>query len=243
MRLPTTISNFRLIAITPVLAFLLTTAGFAGDDLTDKQASQKWQKLLEAVAAGQVSETNLPSAIPMSEFPAELFITDLELSAPSPPQMVKAVNNPESQPARLDTNGHWGEVLFGFQVGLRFSKSTFTNGEPVNAIVYLRNASDAQIFWPPIDGPEVGAVALSKMGILRSAETEPSGPSVKPYVILPHSQKRFTVRLDEIVAIKRPGEYQVWAQIPVAYPRNCPPGTKIKVYSAVAIIRITDSPE
>lgn len=240
MHQPIPFSDFRLVVITCALPLLFAIKGFAGGDLTEEHPSQKWQKLLEAVAAGRVSETNLPSAIPMSEFPAELFITDLELGVPSPLQMVKAVSNPESQTARLDTNGHWGEVLFGFQVGLRLSKFTFTNGEPVKAIVYLRNVSDAQLFWPPVEGPEIGAVALSKMGIFRSVEMDPSGPSVKPYVILPHSQKRFTVRLDEIVALKRPGEYWVWAQIPVMYPRNCPPGTKTKVYSAAVPIRIED---
>ena len=41
-----------------------------------------------------------------------------------------------------DPDGNWGLVTDGFQLSIRFSKSTYTNGEPIEALVIFRNVSD-----------------------------------------------------------------------------------------------------
>lgn len=53
-----------------------------------------------------------------------------------------AKNSLESQPASQDQEGHWGLATNGFQLSLRFEKETFTNGEPITAIILMRNITE-----------------------------------------------------------------------------------------------------
>src|SRR3954471_23859078 len=45
----------------------------------------------------------------------------------------------ESQSAEQDPDGHWGEITNGLQLSLRFEKGEYQVGEPLTAVVLLRN--------------------------------------------------------------------------------------------------------
>ena len=48
---------------------------------------------------------------------------------------------PETLPAAQDTNGNWGEAIDGMQLSTRFRHREFLVGEPIMAVVMLRNLS------------------------------------------------------------------------------------------------------
>ena len=58
-----------------------------------------------------------------------------------------AAKLPESHPAEQDPEGHWGEATNGLQISLRFEKQTFTNGEPVNAVMFMRNVTNQPVAY------------------------------------------------------------------------------------------------
>ena len=57
----------------------------------------------------------------------------------------EAEKSPESRPAIEDPEGHWGQPTNGFQLSLRFEKQTFTNGEPIVAVMLIRNVTNAPL--------------------------------------------------------------------------------------------------
>jgi hypothetical protein len=62
----------------------------------------------------------------------------------------KARKLPESRPAEQDVEDHWGQATNGFQLALRFQKTTFTNGEPIKATMFMRNVTDKpQTYYRP----------------------------------------------------------------------------------------------
>ncbi|HTL55712.1 MAG TPA: hypothetical protein VL361_08530 [Candidatus Limnocylindrales bacterium] len=69
-------------------------------------------------------------------------------------QIQKAQREQESRPADTDPDGNWGSVVEGFQLSLRFEKETYTNGEPLNAWVLLRNVSDRPLIYPFEGSPD-----------------------------------------------------------------------------------------
>src|SRR6516165_5223792 len=61
---------------------------------------------------------------------------------PTAEQIDRAKHANESHPAKDDPDGKWGQIKDGFLLSVRMAKSTFTNGEPVLAIIILRNVSN-----------------------------------------------------------------------------------------------------
>jgi hypothetical protein len=51
-----------------------------------------------------------------------------------------ARTNIECQPAKDDPNGHWGPIIYGYELSIRFKKFTFHTNEPVIATIIYRNA-------------------------------------------------------------------------------------------------------
>src|SRR5215472_4660471 len=86
----------------------------------------------------------------------EYFVTEEDHTnkyfIPTPEQIKQARHAKESRPAKEDPEGNWGAVNEGFQLSIRLSKSTFTNGEPVVATIILRNVHDKPltyyVFYP-----------------------------------------------------------------------------------------------
>src|ERR1700743_1259734 len=58
-------------------------------------------------------------------------------------QLQEAKKTKESLPADQFPEGNWGLVTNGFQLSLRFEKPSFNPGEPVAAIILLRNVTNA----------------------------------------------------------------------------------------------------
>src|ERR1035438_8320956 len=56
-------------------------------------------------------------------------------------QTEAAKGRPESRPAELDPEGHWGTVTAGVQLSIRLSKNFFALGQPIEATVTLRNVT------------------------------------------------------------------------------------------------------
>jgi hypothetical protein len=75
------------------------------------------------------------------------------------PQKIEAARtNRECLPAADFLEGNWGQALGGYQLSLRFEKQIFTNGEPVLAILLLRNVTNTIVNYAALpvgysDGP------------------------------------------------------------------------------------------
>jgi hypothetical protein len=84
----------------------------------------------------------------------------------SPEQIEAAKHAKESSPAKDDPEGNWETVSEGFQFSIRMEKNSFTNGEPVNAVIILRNVSDTNLqFMVSDDGdPMVGFTVTKGQG-------------------------------------------------------------------------------
>ena len=57
----------------------------------------------------------------------------------------EAKRSKESQSAEQDPDGHWGEITNGLQMSLRFEKGEYRVGEPLTAVVLLRNVENVQL--------------------------------------------------------------------------------------------------
>jgi hypothetical protein len=73
----------------------------------------------------------------------------------SPELIAAAKTNKECLPAQDFPAGNWGAVESGYQLSLRFEKPIFTNGEPIEAIVLLRNVTN-NAFYLQYDQHPVG---------------------------------------------------------------------------------------
>jgi hypothetical protein len=103
------------------------------------------------------------------------FVTDDGYLSSSSPEIKSAIyeaskTNQESMPACDFTEGNWGPVYGGFQLSLRFQKQTFTNGEPITAILLIRNVTNSSMYlhfdlFPVgyMDGP-IGFRVLNDIG-------------------------------------------------------------------------------
>jgi hypothetical protein len=136
------------------------------------------------------------------------YVTD-DASQIFPPEIKSAIleaakTNRESLPAALFTEGNWGPVGGGFQLSLRFEKQTFTNGEPINAILLMRNVTNASMWLTfdllPVgymDGP-VGFRVFNNTGSpLSQHKYEANVWNGRVRGLAPGTQAKFEERLDQ----------------------------------------------
>jgi hypothetical protein len=122
----------------------------------------------------------------------------------------EAGRSPESRPAQQDSEGHWGSADNGLQMSLRFEKPTFTNGEAINALLFLRNVTNHPVVYS-----RPTRVLATKDGktlkrnddtgvirILRPAET----------TVFPQTQQKNHEWLDQIYDLTQSGEYLFQAE-------------------------------
>src|SRR5208283_2339530 len=57
-------------------------------------------------------------------------------------KLEEAKKSKESLPAEEFPEGNWGTVTNGFQLSLRFEKTAFARGEPIVAVLLLRNTTN-----------------------------------------------------------------------------------------------------
>ncbi len=67
----------------------------------------------------------------------------------SPERVAKARIAKDARRAAEDPEGNWGQACQGFQMGLRFEKTSFEAGERILATLVMRNVSDGErlCFW------------------------------------------------------------------------------------------------
>jgi hypothetical protein len=187
-----------------------------------------------------VSVALLMALAAIAEDTNELFIT-LPDSLIGPnyreDHLNEAKTNRESLPAKQFPEGNWGEPGCGFQLSLRFERTTYTNGEPITAIILVRNiTNDTIVFFDYNiahnyargigsvgDGGPVGITMVASEGKpLNHREQNPSGPGritrsagAEVYKIFPtKSQRKYFEYLNQMYDLTN-GIYSAHAVIQV----------------------------
>ena len=153
----------------------------------------------------------------------------------------------ESLPAKDFPEGNWGEATNGIQLSLRFTKETYTNGEPIEAILLLRNVTNQMVKLgylrqvDSLDGPARFQVLSDSGSLIPEHYYNPianqimSGGSSR-LCPLPGTQQRYVEHLDGEYRLTN-GTYSVHAIIGMSY--YSPTITEVK--SAAVTIKIEDS--
>jgi len=120
----------------------------------------------------------------------------------------------ECLPAAENPAGNWGEVVNGYQASLRLSKPQFAVGEPVTAILLLRNVSGVpRTFWvAKLPWEDFDVVVLDearqrvpKRELDRFARSEGIHSSGLPAA----GQSKSWLALSALLALDRPGSYSI----------------------------------
>lgn len=128
--------------------------------------------------------------------------------------------NREYLPAGEFSEGNWAESFLGCQLSLRFTKPVYTNGEPVMAVLLVRNVTnqvvDLRALQHPMGGPVHFHVVSEAGSILPEREFHPVyfGSSGSSRPILPGTQWKFRENLNEGYTLQ-PGTYTVQAFIAI----------------------------
>jgi len=118
------------------------------------------------------------------------------------PKLVQAaIMTNESLPAEEFPEGHWGSVQDGFQLSLRFDKQSYTNGEPICAILLLRNVTNRVLRYGVgpdyVDCPVGFSVTSTDGKQIPLLEKFFSGGSAWQVFLPPKTQHRYTGLLKE----------------------------------------------
>jgi len=125
-------------------------------------------------------------------------------------QLEFAKRLPECRPAELDPDGHWGAVICGFQMGLRFSTNTFVLGEPIEATVIIRNTTtnSLTLFAPQAESLQILVTNGSKDVLPESPKKLMiSGPASLRFP--ERRQLRYSLAMDKKVIFPAPGTYHI----------------------------------
>ena len=172
----------------------------------------------------------------------------------------------EIMPAEHDPSGNWGIATNNWQLSLRFRRSEYLKGEPVPAVVILRNLSSAGhdlkgrveagycfgIRFTACRGTS-DPLPVRKEEIERYAELKPSPERepISPGPVLPVSgflplglagktERLITVDVNRFHDLSQPGEYLVQARLPVFATTNESP--KFEIVSGTVTFQIVEKP-
>jgi hypothetical protein len=154
---------------------------------------------------------------------------------------VVAAGGPESRASSEDLQGHWGKVVEGFQLSLRFVTNTFMAGGPVVAYAFLRNVTKQWLEYVVDTGkpcPGCDFRVWDSHGRELPARNWRSGGwgSARTHNLQPLVQDRYWIRLDKAFHLHGPSEYRVCARA-FAVARD---GTNtVEITSGTAVIGIT----
>jgi hypothetical protein len=125
----------------------------------------------------------------------------------------------EKLPWEQDLRGNWSSALNGLQLSLRFEKEEFLAGEPVIAILLVRNVSENEIMIRDSGFPQHSS--MGKFTIVNSASRQVLPAmhtlyygSIKGVSLSPKAQDRYEINLEEIFDLSKPGSYLVYASYP-----------------------------
>jgi hypothetical protein len=153
-------------------------------------------------------------------------------------------------PVKEDPEGNWGSVAGGSLLSLRFEKSLFREGEPVNAMVLLRNATNSVVRYRErfIGGWRREYAQASIVEFLVTNQTTHSLLEAKwidtvflhheSFPLQPRQQAFYVNRLDQTFNLQ-PGRYSVQATRPLL---DGPGPPQPPLASGVAHITIVEAP-
>lgn len=158
------------------------------------------------------------------KFFATLTTADLSRGPadPTPQQIEAARTAKESLPAADDPSGHWGDVIEGFQLSIRFDKDTFRAGEPVTVTVLIRNVTEKKVFYRDFVGMR-GDSPVCQFDVLDErqkpvARVDPrapaditDGPHI-PRGLKPGTQCRYDMKLEGKFKLDQSGRYTIRAR-------------------------------
>lgn len=127
-------------------------------------------------------------------------------------KLEKAKESPESKPENEYPEGNWGPPSEGFRISLHFPKTNYTNGEPIEAVVLIRNISRQTISYL-FEGPEWSLYFSARDGqnhlVKDLRPSESWGLGGKELPVYPSTQRRLVLRLDGHFNFAVPGDYAV----------------------------------
>ena len=129
-----------------------------------------------------------------------------------PEKLAKALHSDESKPEAQDPGGHWGPIVEGFRLSLRFEKTEYAKGEQILATILLRNVVQTNLYYRGwLSQWEFPFSVIDPLNNLMPDvdPQEPPGMGAKRRLVYPRTQKRFTFRLDDHFNFETPGEYSV----------------------------------
>lgn len=193
------------------------------------------------------------AVIRVADIPQSLFLTDngfVHVSGSNETFLIEddslesAASLDEARPALLDKEGNWGFPVEGFQLSLRFTKWIYTNGEPIEAVILLRNVTE-NILDSVTASRGAGEYEFSVTGAANQRVpllyNEPQdriskfGGSPKAFRILPRTQRKFVVELGRRWQPRQSGTYivSVWRNV-----MSAQRGAMAELRSGNALLRI-----
>ena len=170
----------------------------------------------------------------------------------NPQDIAEARTNRESWPAKDFPEGNWGQTVDGIQISLRFDKPVYTNHEPLNVVVLVRNTTNHFLIFlnaNDVAPGEINFLAYHQSGQFVSPRPRYAG--LRQYsaggvnVIRPGLQRKYGDTLNRTYDLTN-GNYLVEASI-MAYRMTgsnipSPNGIEYEITSAKVPIVITNSP-
>ena len=152
-----------------------------------------------------------------NSIPPGLFVTDDGMvfsyrhgkMVVSVKKIEEARNSPECRPAEMDSEGNWGLETNGLMLSLRFSKLSYTNGEPITPIMLIRNmTTNPIVYYRPtfVVAMKDGKILENKNDAGRQEIT-----MVPTVTLLPYTQQRYFENLNQVFCLTNAGEYIFWA--------------------------------
>jgi hypothetical protein len=134
---------------------------------------------------------------------------------------IEAITNvQESLPANKDSEGHWGNVVEGFQLSLRLGKKSVKPGEPINVTVLLRNTTNRVVGYSAFFGSGVD-LPICDFVVTRRGETNSlkkvtfeaqriSG-GARWFNLHPQTQRKYETTFSAQFDLSTPGTYWIYA--------------------------------
>ena len=201
---------------------------------------------LAIVHASLLADSSRPEMMRLSSITNAIFLTEdgdgmLMSGFVSLESFQRDLQSPECRPAASDPEGHWGDVVEGFQVGIRITNTVCRIGEPIIATVIVRNVSEQRLDLTIFSGLQDDFIfaAISPTKERLQEKREPRYPLGSKGVQFPKgTQRKFSINLTERFDLLSPGTYVFSAETGV-YPLdiNVKP-KRMRISSAPVVVHI-----
>jgi hypothetical protein len=161
----------------------------------------------------------------------------------NPTKIEAAKKSRESLPAEDFHEGNWGNITDGLRLSLRLVKDTYTNGEPITAILLFRNVTNSLVdtktnvsfyaqFFPWLDGPAKFTITTQHGSIIPGQEKPLSIDETGEFLHQPRQmlQRKYFEHINSGYSVG-PGRYTIQAYIPLQFVNTQTNGTVLKRWS------------